>query len=524
MRSGEIKTFGGKLKEFFKKPVMTVAFMMGATVLAKLLGMLRTILLALNYGTGVEASAFSLASRVPLTFFDLLFSSAILGCFIPVYNSFADDTDGASEFASSFLAVVLLATGALSVVGMLGADIIVRLLGPGLSAETAALAVRILRIMFPMVVFTGSTYTLVGVMQSRGRFLLPAFISSISNAGVIVYFLFFDGFFGIYGLSIAYIVSWLIQLLTLAIPLKRDGVKLLAGANLKNPALFKAIKMSLPVMLGSWLAPIGLLAGTFFSTFVAENGNVIFEYAVNAFTMAAGILTYSICNYLFPSLAKLSSEAHEEEFLETSRSGIIPAAAIILPFSAALTVLSGECIAAMYMRGDFTASDAASVASLLCMLVLSMPAFAGIEIFSRIFYARSLPWIPMVSAGAGIAVNIVSASVMVFGFDRGMNAIGISYSIGLYAAVAVLVLFSFFKLKGLYNKKFAVSMLKVVFAAVVFSVVSYFIYSAVNNDPYSSSTLKNILVAMAVFVPSAIVYVVLIRFSGVFKGGLKSRK
>jgi len=523
MKRVEMKPYGGKLKAFLRRPVIIVALMMGATVLAKLLGMLRTILLASNYGTGMEASAFSIASRVPLTFFDLLFSSAILGCFIPVYNSFGEDSDGASKFASSFLSIVFLATGALSIVGILGADTIVSWLAPGLSPETADLAVRILRIMFPMIVFTGSTYTLVGVMQSRGNFLLPAFISSISNAGVIVYFLFFDGFFGIYGLAIAYIVSWIIQLLTLVIPLKCAGVKLLSGANLKNPALFKAVKMSLPVMVGSWLAPVGLLAGTFFSTFICENGNVLFEYAVNAFTMAAGILTYSICNYLFPSLAKLSSDTHNEEFLETARSGIIPSAAIILPFTAALTLLSGECIAAMYMRGDFTSADALSVASLLCVLVLSMPAFSSIEIFSRIFYAKSMPWIPMVSAGVGILANVTSASVMVFGFDAGMNAVGISYSIGLYASAAILVIFSLAKLKGLYNKVFGVSVLKVLLATAAFTCVSCIIYKLIGNDPYSVPTIRNILVAAIVFVPAAAVYVLLIKFTGVFKNGIRRK-
>ena len=63
MKRVEMKPYGGKLKAFLRRPVIIVALMMGATVLAKLLGMLRTILLASNYGTGMEASAFSIASR-----------------------------------------------------------------------------------------------------------------------------------------------------------------------------------------------------------------------------------------------------------------------------------------------------------------------------------------------------------------------------------------------------------------------------------------------------------------------------
>ena len=71
------------------KPIKTVAFMMGATVLSKVLGLVREMMLAAAYGAGNSvAEAFSAALSVPSTFFDLLFSAAILGCFIPVYNSF----------------------------------------------------------------------------------------------------------------------------------------------------------------------------------------------------------------------------------------------------------------------------------------------------------------------------------------------------------------------------------------------------------------------------------------------------
>ena len=70
------------------RAVRTVAVMMGATVIAKLLGMLRGVLQANAYGTSLEANAFTAASKLPLAFFDMLLAAAVLGCFIPVYNSF----------------------------------------------------------------------------------------------------------------------------------------------------------------------------------------------------------------------------------------------------------------------------------------------------------------------------------------------------------------------------------------------------------------------------------------------------
>ena len=133
----------------------TVVLMMLATVVAKGLGLLRSVLMAKYYGAGMLSNAFSEASHIPLTFFDLLFATAISGCFIPVYNSFKRREDGgiseeADEFACSFFNLVLLGAGILAFLGIVFADVIVGTLG--LDNETKALTVRLMRIMFPMII------------------------------------------------------------------------------------------------------------------------------------------------------------------------------------------------------------------------------------------------------------------------------------------------------------------------------------------------------------------------------------
>ena len=90
-----------------KNAVLTVLSMIAAMILSKGLGMVRSMCMAAAYGTGWQANAFSAASRIPLSFFDLLFSAAILGCFIPVYNSFADreDKTAAERDADTFACI-----------------------------------------------------------------------------------------------------------------------------------------------------------------------------------------------------------------------------------------------------------------------------------------------------------------------------------------------------------------------------------------------------------------------------------
>jgi len=125
------------------------------------------------------------------------------------------------------------------------------LMAPGLDAETSALASRLLRIMFPMIIFTGAAYTLVGVMQTKGRYFLPSMISAVSNAGIIIYLLAIDplvGEGGVYGLAIAYLCAWFLQFLTLALPLYRSGFKFSPRLDFKNRALREALKKLPPIM------------------------------------------------------------------------------------------------------------------------------------------------------------------------------------------------------------------------------------------------------------------------------------
>ena len=133
----------------------TVALMMLATVAAKGLGLFRQVLMASTYGTSSDANVFSVASQIPLQFFDLLFATAISGCFIPAYNSFKRGRNGeispeADDFSCSFFNFIFLATGVLALLGILLASPIAALLGFE-SMSDKQLAAELMRIMFPMI-------------------------------------------------------------------------------------------------------------------------------------------------------------------------------------------------------------------------------------------------------------------------------------------------------------------------------------------------------------------------------------
>ncbi len=506
------------------RTALTVTLMMGATVVSKLLGMLRSVFMADSYGTSTAANAFTAAYRIPNNFFDILFSAAIVGCFIPVYNSFSEEkSEERGDFARIFLNFILLLTGALSIVGVIFARPIISLAAPGLGPEAAELAALLLRVLFPSIIFIGAAYTLVGVMQSKGRYLLPAAISSVSNFCVILYFIFLNdrlGERGIIGLGVAYLAAWGAQFLTLAIPLAISGVKYRPVLDFKNAAFLRAFKMLPTIMAGSWLIPVSNLAATYFASFADGTGGAVsvFDYSWNIYIIIAGTLVYSVCQYLFPLLSRRSAEGDSGGFGASVSSGLLALMALTLPFISGALVLSREGVALMYLRGEFTPSDAENVALTLRMLLSAVPAFAVNELFSRVYYSRGETKLPMLAALVGITVNIACSAVTVRVFDMGLYAVALSNALGQYASAVILLICAARMRVGIFTRSFFSDLIKIVASGTVSSAAMAIIYVAfINRLPlsfaYEIGFAANLAVCAAVFIPAAAIYFIILRLS-----------
>lgn len=492
------------------KPIKTVVFMMSATMISKVLGLIRNMVQTGIYGTSMEADAFTQAYNIPYNFFDIILSAAILGCFIPVYNSFKQDDIGrekADRFACVFFNTIFLITGILAFLGIVFAEPIISFMGAELDIATQKLAVKLLRIMFPMIIFTGTAFTLVGILQSKGKYILPAFMSAISNAGIIIYLLFFDGMLGdngIYGLAIAYLVSWLIQFATLVIPLIRSGFKFKLILDFKNPELRQTLKMTPPIMIGSWLMAFISLSGLYFTPYV---GNVtVFDRAFSTYILIGGILIHSLCNYVFPILSKLSVHGNDEEFKSIVRTGLTVACTIIIPFMFLVYILSGEGIAVLYMRGEFSPEAAYDTARMLRCMTIALPAFAVMEILNRVFFSRNLSKVPMIASLCGIAVNIITAAILIQIPNVTSEVIGIAVAAAQILSAVMLLIFLHRKIKGVFNKTFVINIIKILIAGIVSFVSIWITYNLIGNNPYNSNEIRNLIVMIIIFVVGAIIY------------------
>ena len=490
--------------------IKTVTVIIFATMFSKVLGLFRDILLASYYGASPENAAFLAALRIPLSFFDLIFGAAILGVFIPVYNSIRKTTDsgGADEFANIFITTVVLVTGILSFFGIVFSEQIVMLITSGYDSEKLKLTSDLLKILFPMIIFIGSTYILTGILQSKDRFLLPALVSSVSNLGVIFYFLFLNKYFGIYGLSAAYLAAWAIQVLTLTLPLKKLKYKFKFKLDFKNPELIKAIKTTIPIMAGSWLVPVGFLAGNNYASKTTENDIAVtsFYFSTVVFLLISGILTHGICNYIFPKLSQNASEENKAEFLNIVKNGLSAAFFIIMPVSCIAYILRNEAIVILFMRKEFTADIARVTAGMLAALVPAMIMFSVIEILNRVYYAKKLVKVPMVASLCGIALNIILCEIFIVRFKLPPFYIAVSSFCSQTLAALILLIALGKKVAGVLSKDFFVNFIKIIISAAILFGSTQFIYKKINNDVFNAGLFQNIYIAALIAAAGIIIY------------------
>lgn len=427
----------GDLEEQRSSAARTVSFVMAVTLIGKVLGLYRDRLLAVHYSTGPEANAFFTASRIPRVFFDAVFASAIAACFIPVFSEYLEKKEKkeALRFAGSFLTVVSLLTGALTLAGMVFPGPFVALFADYPDSQTTALAVSLTRIMFPTVLFSGVAFSLVGVLQAQEHFTAPALMSAASNLVIIVYFFTLDRKLGIYGLAGAYLLGWFLQGVILLPPLRRLNSPLRPGLEVRSEGMKKVLLLMGPVVVSTWVQPITLAVNSRFGSRLYGGAGVsALEYASNLYLVIAGVFVLSVTNVIFPRLSRLTAGGREGDFQDTVRQTIRLTLFFVLPMSAGLAAVARPLISLIYGGGEFDAFAVDITASALSWMSLGMAGYALQNILSRAYFARQQGLVPLAAGAASILINILLCRLL------GLSVAGLALASAVSATVYALLL------------------------------------------------------------------------------------
>ena len=460
----------------------TISVLMALTLIGKVLGLLRERLLAVNYGSGVEASAFLTASQIPRLFFDVVFASAISACFIPVFSEVLTQKGRKEAFrlGSLFLTVMLLLAAVLSGAGMLFAEPLARLFSDTADVEALALTAKLTRMLFPTALFTAAAFSFVGLLQSLGNFHVPALISAVSNGVVIGYYLLFNERFGMMGLAVAFLIGWFLQAAVQVPSLRKLGYRYEPRLTWKDENLKKMFLLMPSVMVSTWVQPINSSIATRYGWGIFDGAGVnMIGHANNLYLVIAGVLVLSITNVLFPTLSRLTAAGEEAAFDDTLRQSLRGCLFFVLPMTAGLAIVAQPLIGLVFGGGAYSSTDVSRTAECLAAAALGMSGFAVQNILSRAYFARQRGKIPLLAGAVSIGANLLLCQLWSGPMQAQGLALAASASAGTYALLLLIPLQK--RGKALVNGALLGALLRMALAAVIMAVPSWFVMQVVSG-------------------------------------------
>lgn len=433
----------------WESPSLTMAALIVAAGFlgSRLLGLLRSVIIAEAFGTQPELDAYWVAFRLPDLVFQLLAGATLASAFIPTFAGVRSRHGEAAAWrlASSVLNLVLLATIAFAVVAFLLAPKLVPLLAPGLGEETGReaelndLAVDLTRVMLISPVLFAISGMFMGILNARRHFLTPALAPMFYNLSIIVAALVSAD---VNALAIGVVAGAALHLAVQLPDLRYAGMTYRFVADWRDTAVREVGRLMAPRMLGLAATQVNFyFVGIFFASTLSAGAISGLSFAWLITMTPLGIIGMAISTAAFPTLADQAARDDAEGMSETLGRALRLIVFLSLPAGIGLALLSKPLVVVLLQRGAFDVESTRLTAQALLFYAPALVAHSGIEILSRGFYAMGNTKTPVMFAVGSMLLNVALALALVGPLELRGLALALSIAtvaecLALYLAIA----------------------------------------------------------------------------------------
>ena len=400
-------------------------------LLSRLLGLLRSVVIADAFGTEAELAAYWIAFRIPDLVFQLLAGATLSAAFIPVFARvrLRESADAAWALASGVLNLISLATLLVALLAFVGAPWLVPLLAPGLGegsgreAELGSLAVELTRIMLISPIFFGISGMMTGVLNARQHFVAPALAPLIYNASIIMGAVLLAEPMGVRGLAVGVVAGSALHMVVQLPALALVGMRWRPRLSLASRPVREVLRLAGPRVIGLGASQFNLVIVLFFASFVSDQAISAVSYAYLMMMMPVAIAGMAISTAAFPLLARQAAARQMGALAVSVGQALGTILFLAVPASAGLVVLAEPAVRVLLERGAFDAGSSELVAGVVAVYAVAVFAHAGIEIVSRGFYALSDTRTPVVATVLSTILNAALCAALIGPFGvRGLAA------------------------------------------------------------------------------------------------------
>ncbi|MHB8903685.1 MAG: murein biosynthesis integral membrane protein MurJ [Patescibacteria group bacterium] len=449
-------------KDFFKRQInnITVAAALIAlsSLASRFLGIIRDRILASQFGAGTTLDIYYAAFRIPDLIYNLIILGALSAGFIPIFTGLIKDFKAtysqnnpesknkpAWDLVSNILNILSLALLVLSIIGIIFAPLLIRLISPGFGPEEQAATASLTRIMFLSPLFLGISGILGGVLQSFKRFLVYSLAPIFYNVGIIIGALYFVKIDGLNGLAWGVVLGAFLHML-IQIPVVYSlGFRYKFRINFKDKAARMIAKMMVPRTLSLAISQINLIVITIIASNLDSGSLTVFNFANNLQSFPIGIFGISFAIAAFPSLAEHAR--NHNKLAETFSQAMRQILFFIIPATVLIITLRAQIIRVVLGSGNFDWQDTILTMNTLGFFALSLFAQSTIPLLTRVYYARHNSATPFYFGLFTIAVNIVLS--FWFGKTMGVAGLALAYSVANVLNLILLWAWLYFKVGAL---------------------------------------------------------------------------
>ena len=448
------------------------------TIISRLLGYLRDILIAIFLGTGPLADAFFVAFRIPNTFRRLFSEGTFNAAFVPSYSSISNKKKS-ENFANNVFSLLTIGLFLIVLIIEILMPFFVFLIAPGFEGDhqKMELAITLTRITFPFLLFVSLASFFSAILNSHNKFAAASAAPIILNL-LLIGVLFFGKFLDdklVYHLSYAVTLSGVLQLIFLYVFVKKYfSVQLILYFKIdKKIKIF--FKKLLPSIFSSGVTQINILVGTIIASFQASAVSYLY-YADRIYQINLAIAGIAIGTVILPQLSRYVKDKNKEKINSIQNKALELSLFLSIPAAIALLIASEEIISSLFGYGSFTEDGVKNSARALFYFAIGLPAFSLIKVFSTFFFARHNTKIPFYISLISVLLNIFIS--IVFFKEIGFLIIPISTSISSWFN-AILLFIALKKRKSfsfnlIFINRFIKTLIASVLMGIFFTLLLYF--------------------------------------------------
>lgn len=387
------------------------------TLVSRVLGLVRDVVIASVFGALPVADAFFVAFKIPNFFRRLFAEGAFSQGFIPVLAEYRATRTPAevrllvARVAGALGGVLLLVT----VLGMVGAEGVIRVFAPGFEAldadgaGRAVVAADMLRLTFPYLLLISLTALCGGVLNTFGRFAVPAFTPVWLNVSLITATLLLAPLLErpVMALAWGVLVAGIVQLLFQVPAMARVGMLAVPRIRPRDPGVRRVVALMLPAAFGASVSQINLLVDTLLASFLVPGSISWLYYADRLMELPLGIFAIALATVLLPRLAGSHAAGDTDGFSRSLDRGLRLGLLLTLPAATALVVLAEPLIATLFHYGAMGAADVVASAGALRAYALGLVGFTGVKVLAPGFFARHDTRTPVRIALVAMGTNLV---------------------------------------------------------------------------------------------------------------------